>query len=240
MHWDVLLHAVSLAAGQPGEAGGTPAHAHLLLCRRQGLGESQSPGRSLSGEGAFPGRPEDRSRAGHWRRGWLGLPSYALSLPRSACGPQLQGPPGHLLAPTPGPCLAPTHRGSPPERIPGLERHQVKVLDCRGQVSPEEHVQQSDANVEGLGREQGAPVRGLALEELMGAPDQLAEMGLLPPSKGSWGVCEEGPLLPKAGRGEEAIVLPPAATPVAPGFAGSGKRREGEGTRSVEAPLSRH
>lgn len=43
------------------------------------------------------------------------------------------------------------------------------------------------------------PVRGLALKEVMGALDQLPEMSLLPPPKGSWWVRKQGPRFWTAG-----------------------------------------
>lgn len=89
---------------------------------------------------------------GRWRRHRLVLPFQELSLPHPASGPKHQGP-------TPRPCLALTYRGTPPEWVPGLHHHQVKALDRKGQVASEEQVQHGDADLGGLGREQGAAVR---------------------------------------------------------------------------------
>lgn len=76
------------------------------------------------------------------------LPFYELSRSRPTSGPKRRGR-------ARSPRWAPTHRGGSPEWVPGLQHHQVKALDCRDQATPEDHMQRSDENMEGLGRGQG-------------------------------------------------------------------------------------
>lgn len=76
-------------------------------------------------------------------------------------------------------------------------------------------------------------VRGLALKEVMGALDQLPEMSLLPPPKGSWWVSKDHASGEQVGI-KYITVLPPSAMLVPPRFGGMGARREGETMSSVE------
>lgn len=142
---------------------------------RPGRGGVRSPflpsGRAGAAAPLAPGLLQTHGR---WRRGLQGA---LLHLPAARPPGSLRGgdgapgesrePPGkgHFRGdedraeretprPQPHPCPGPkarTHGGSPPEGVPGLERHEVKALDGSGQVAPEGREQQRDGDVRGLG-----------------------------------------------------------------------------------------